>query len=365
MTSKIAITGAGPSGIFCALQLLERFKQENYNDFFITIFDFAPVLRTLLPTGNGRCNITNSTDDLKDFCSNYPRGEKFLYSIFSRFSNYDAIDYFNSIGIKTYVQEDKRVFPLSNSAKDVKDKVLNRLNKFKNFKFINQKINSIEELKEFDYKVIATGSKTPDKLLKSTKADIIPFKKALCALKIENNLYPSGVSINSLDGDFIFTPEGISGPLAFRVSSLNALEDFPYEITIRLFDVEKLKEKMRLNPKKAFGNIVSDFVPKSFAHAHIKDFSKNCAEISKKEIENSAILKLKIISTLDYGQIVGAGGVELKCLNKNLRFKKDPSIWFIGEILNIDGFCGGFNLQNCWSDAYIVAQDIIFDIMKK
>ena len=81
--TKIAIVGAGPAGIYCALQLIETFKQNNFVNYQIDIFDKAPVLRTILPTGNLRCNITNSIYDIKEFASNYPRGEKFLYSIFS------------------------------------------------------------------------------------------------------------------------------------------------------------------------------------------------------------------------------------------------------------------------------------------
>ena len=79
---KIAIVGGGPAGIFCALNLIKNFSEISFADYNISIFDKAPVLRTILPTGNLRCNITNSIYDIKEFASNYPRGEKFLYSVF-------------------------------------------------------------------------------------------------------------------------------------------------------------------------------------------------------------------------------------------------------------------------------------------
>ena len=119
--NNIAIVGGGPAGAFCAIVLSELFKENSFNSYSITIFEKDDVLKTILPTGNKRCNITNSIDDIKDFASNYPRGEKFLYSIFSRFSNIDTVEYFKKLGIKTYTQEDGRIFPVSNSSSKVRE----------------------------------------------------------------------------------------------------------------------------------------------------------------------------------------------------------------------------------------------------
>ena len=354
----IAIVGAGPSGIFCALKILEEFKNHNFSDFNLDIFDKSQALRTLLPTGNGRCNLTNQTADLRDFCSNYPRGEKFLYSIFSRFSNFDTIDYFNSIGLKTYVQDDLRVFPVSNSAVDVKNKLLNKLNSYKNFKLVFKEIKSKKDLEKYDYIVVSAGSKKVQGLLDSLNQSYIPFKKALCGLKVENNIYPKGVSVQSLDGDFVFSQYGITGPLAFKISSLMADKPFPYEIKINLFNYHNLIDLINQNPKKAFGNLVSKFIPKSLAKAIVKNYDTNACEISKKEIIETSRLILNIIDVDNNGEIVNYGGVELDLLDKNCKSKIHKNLWFCGEILNIDGFCGGFNLQNCWSTGYIVGSDV-------
>ena len=363
--NKIAIIGAGPSGIYCAINIILEFNNYNYSDYFIDIYDKSEPLNTLLPTGGGRCNITNAQSDLRTFISNYPRGEKFLYSIFSRHSNSDTINFFNSIGINTYIEDDLRIFPKSNSAKDVKNKLLNYLNKFNKTNFINKKINSISQLKNYDAIIISTGSKTSENILKSIKQPYFEFRPSLCSLKIKNNIYPKGVSVKSLDGDFIFTNQGISGPFVYKISAQNALKEFPYQIKIRLFEYSKLKELVDKYPKKSIGNLVSSFIPKSLARVIVKDFSKNACEISKKDLESLCSIEFCAIGHLKGEEIVNCGGVDLDSIDKNCKSKIKNNIWFCGEILNIDGYCGGFNLQNCWSGGYIVALDVVKFILNK
>lgn len=362
---KIAIVGAGPAGIYCALQILFGFKEINFSNFEISIFDKNQALRTLLPTGGGRCNITNTISDIKEFASNYPRGEKFLYSLFSRHFNSDSVEFFNKIGIKTYHQEDGRIFPVSNSAKEVKDKMLSALKKFKNARLINKEIITKDDLKDFDKIIISAGSKNTTQLIKNFNQPMIEFKRALCALKVKNFKYPKGVSIKSLDGDFIFTSDGISGPLAFKISSININTSFPYEIEIKLFNFEELENLIKNNTKKSIGTIISQLIPKSLAHAIVENFDKKASEIAKETLKSYTTLKLTILNNSSFGEIVHAGGVKLDSIDKNCKSKLIPNLWFCGEILDIDGFCGGFNLQNCWSSAYVVAKDVIYSIINK
>ena len=118
--ANIAIIGAGASGCICAYLL----QKEGFD---VTLFDKGMPLRTLLPTGGGRCNLAHAEYDFKDLAKNYPRGEKFLYSVFSKFSTYDTLALFDELGVETYTQEDERIFPTSNSAKDVREKILNNV----------------------------------------------------------------------------------------------------------------------------------------------------------------------------------------------------------------------------------------------
>ncbi len=363
--NKIAVVGAGPSGIYCAIHLLEGFKRAGFDNFFLKIFDKSQVLQTILPTGNGRCNFTNAIQDIKDFASNYPRGEKFLYSIFSRYNNSDTLKFFNSIGVRTYIDDDLKIFPKSNSAKEVREKLLNKLNTYKNFKIINKQINSVEQIKDCDKIIISAGSRYCEALLKSTNQPFIPFKPSIASLKIRNHIFPQGVSVKALDGDFIFTNGGISGPLAYKISSLHALRDFPYEVEIKLFDYNKLINLAHENPKKPVGKLVCTFIPKSLSRILIKDYAKNACEVSEKDLINFSKIKFEITGVSKGSEIVNCGGVDLKYINKNCKSKINNNLWFCGEVLNIDGFCGGFNLQNCWSSGYIVALDVVKSVMEE
>ena len=360
---KIAIVGGGPSGIYCAINLGDLFQKNNFINYSVDIFDKSQVLRTLLPTGNGRCNITNNIFDTKEFASNYPRGEKFLYSVFARYFIPETLDFFRSIGVETYIQNDNRIFPKSNSSADVKAKMLNKLWSYKNIKLIHKAIFDYGELSGYDKIVISVGSKNTQNFLKTTGHEIIPFKKALCALKIKDFKYPKGVSVQSSDGDFVFTENGISGPLAFKISSLNSRKDFPYDITINLFNLDDIKKEILKNTKKSIGNIVSCFIPRSLAHIIVNNFDKKASEVSNKELESYTKLDLTVISTEPTGEIVNSGGINLNELDKNYKSKIKNNLWFIGEAVDVDGFCGGFNLQHCWSSAYIAACDIIKSVL--
>ena len=129
-----AIIGAGASSCICAYFLLKSGVD-------VTIFDFASPLRTLLPTGGGRCNLAHAEYDFKELAKNYPRGEKFLYSVFSKFSTADTISIFEEMGIKTYTQENGRIFPESNSAKEVREKFLEKI---RGAQFVKEKVVEIE-----------------------------------------------------------------------------------------------------------------------------------------------------------------------------------------------------------------------------
>ena len=337
------------------------------------IFDKSQALRTILPTGNQRCNLTNATDDIEDFIKNYPRGKKFLYSIFSRHFNYDSIEFFNKLGIATYIQKDKRIFPKSNSSKEVKDKMFEGLKKYKNYHLIHKKINSKDELKNYDRIIISTGSRNCENLIRSFNQPLIPFKKSLCALVVKDFIYPKGVKLKALnyeqdyghESEFIFTDKGISGPLAFKISSIKSRDDFPYSIEIELFKIEKIKDLIKQNPKKSITTIVSMLIPKTIAKIITDNSTISASNVSDDELKKYSKLNLTIISSSDTGEIVNSGGVDLKYLDKNCKSKINDNLWFCGEVLDIDGFCGGFNLQNCWSTGFVVAKDVVSSIIEK
>lgn len=378
---SVAIIGAGPAGCVCA-------KFLKNNGFCPIIFDKGKYLRTILPTGGGRCNLAHAEFDFKNLTKNYPRGEKFLYSVFSKFGTEDAIQFFKQLGIETYTQEDNRIFPNSNSSRDVQEKLLKAL---KGCKFVSEKVLSIEKLDNcykiitnkssyaFDVVIVSTGGHGNWDIFNKMDLNIIPPTQALVGLVTKENFSAiSGVSIknvktygkefkNSDNGDIIFTHKGISGPLIYKISSIFARKEMPYKLVFQLVKNLDLQAELNKNPHKEIKNLLGQFVPKSFAEFVLEnlDIEKNtpCHKITgklrDKIYKKLTTFEVTIISKVPDGEVVTCGGIDLKEINsKTMESKKYPNLYFCGEVLDIDGFCGGFNLQNCWSTAFVVAQSV-------
>lgn len=389
-SKKIAIVGAGAAGCICAYHLLKAGLN-------VTLFDKSSPLRTLLPTGGGRCNLAHAEYDFKELAKNYPRGEKFLYSVFSRFSTSDTIEMFEEIGIKTYTQENGRIFPESNSAKDVRLAILNSIKKAK---IIKKEITSFHDLKNFDTIIIATGGKSGYELAKEAGLNIINPKPSLVGLNTKEDFKElSGTVIN----DILFTHFGISGPYIYKISADKAFAEFPYELSFDLCpELTDLQEILNNNPQKNVSNILKGYMPLKIVNrilneifispssAHSGSFSRqgrspkthkqnefcppdrwiqNEGEIKAHQIDGKTrdlILekihnfKVTVTGTNKGEETVTAGGIDLDEINpKTMEAKKVPNLYCIGEVLNIDGYCGGFNLQNAWSTAYIAANAIL------
>lgn len=376
-----AIIGAGASSCMCAYFLLKSGVD-------VTIFDFASPLRTLLPTGGGRCNLAHAEYDFKELAKNYPRGEKFLYSVFSKFSTGDTISVFEEMGIKTYTQENGRIFPESNSAKEVREKFLEKI---RGAQFIKEKVVEIEpvqggfKLKSitrdgrgaqyfFEKVIIAIGGHSSFSLLKNLNIDIIEPKPSLVGLNTDIKM-PSGIVLKNvlskdlnIEGDILFTHFGISGPLIYTISSIKARDEFPYKLTFDLYPKEfNLQELLNISPHKDMKNILSEIFPQNFAKAILGDLSDIKAhKINGKTrdfiLDKIHNFRLNVAGTNKGEETVTAGGIDLDGINpKTMGSKKYPNLFFTGECLNIDGFCGGFNLQNAWSTAFVAAQSILSD----
>lgn len=378
---SVAIIGAGPAGCVCA-------KFLKNNGFCPIIFDKGKYLRTILPTGGGRCNLAHAEFDFKNLTKNYPRGEKFLYSVFSKFATEDAIQFFKQLGIETYTQEDNRIFPKSNSSRDVQEKLLKAL---KGCKFVSEKVLSIEKLDNcykiitnkssyaFDVVIVSTGGHGNWDIFNKMDLNIIPPTQALVGLVTKENFSAiSGVSIknvktygkefkNSDNGDIIFTHKGISGPLIYKISSIFARKEMPYKLVFQLVKDLDLQAELNKNPHKEIKNLLGQFVPKSFAEFVLENLDiekdtpchKITGKLRDKIYKKLTTFEVTIISKVPDGEVVTCGGIDLKEINsKTMESKKYPNLYFCGEVLDIDGFCGGFNLQNCWSTAFVVAQSV-------
>lgn len=388
-----AIIGGGPAGVFAAI-----FAAKNNA---VTIFEQNEILKTLLPTGGGRCNLAHNEYDFKELAKYYPRGEKFLYSVLSQFSTADTIAYFEKIGVKTYVQPDSRIFPISDSSQEVAKALCNQLKKvtvrkekvIDIFKVENKfKIKTQKDEYEFDSVILATGGKgIGHKLAKSLGHNIIDLKPSLTALKIKEKYLSelSGLSLKNISarvtvknsktlaGDLLFTHEGISGPLAFKISSYYAYQEFsnekPLNIVFNLvnqtfeeFD-DGFSEKLKKYAQKDIQNVLCLYVPKRLSDLILKTEKINPATKSGQLSKNARIKLSKRLTNFTINatapakgdEIVTAGGVDLKEVNaKTMESKIVENLYFCGEILDIDGLTGGFNLQNCWSTGYIAGSSL-------
>ena len=365
--SKVIIIGGGPAGCFCAYYL-----QKNFDVFVI---DKGSPLKTILPTGGGRCNLAHAEYDMRELAKNYPRGEKFLYSVFSKFSTAETIDFFEKIGVNTYVQEDMRIFPTSNSSRDVREKFLSALNRVHFVKEEALRINVLPDNKysvvtnmnayNADYVVISAGGHASFDFIKRLGHDIVEPKPALVGLITRENFSSvSGVSINGV----LFTHKGISGPEVYKISSLRAKDKFPYKLSFDFIGEIDLQTLLNKNPHKSIRNLISEFIPKSFAQFVLTNLDINpdekCHAIDGKTrdliLNKLHNYEITVVGTFPDGEVVTCGGVNLKEINpKTMESKLLPKIYFCGEVMDIDGFCGGFNLQNCWSTGYVAAQGII------
>lgn len=365
-SKTIAIIGGGPAGCICAYFL--------QNNFEVTIFDKGKFLRTLLPTGGGRCNLAHAEYDFRELAKNYPRGEKFLYSIFSKFATADTIDFFKNIGIDVYFQEDNRIFPISNSSADVREKFLKNLSKTK---FVKEKVNNIQQLEQcwkittdkssyaFDKVVIATGGHAGYELLNDLNIKIQTPTQALVGLTTKEDFSNiAGVAASNI----LFTHKGVSGPEVYKISSLRARDTFPYKLNLQLTPEFNLQEYLNKNPHKEIKNLLGQFIPKALGTWILESLNISpetpCHKIDGKTrdkiLNKLTNFEITVTGKVPDGEVVTCGGIDLKEVNsKTLESKQYSGLYFCGEVLDIDGFCGGFNLQNCWSTGYTAAQSII------
>lgn len=362
---KIAIAGGGPAGVYCALQLVFGFREQNFSNYIIKIFDKNEILKTILPTGHGRCNLSNSENDFREFAKAYPRGEKFLYSVFSRYFTQETLEFFEKIGIKTVEEPDGRIFPEKQSSKFVRAQMISALKKSGKVQIEQNFVKDKEKLRDFDVIVLATGSKDRCGLAKQFGHTVKPFKPALTGVVIKEKTasFPVGVSFDTPEGGVIFTHLGVSGPAIYKITSINAEKNFPYPIKLPLIKPFELSNALKNSPEKSFGNVASKFRPKSLIkyifELYELDFDKKAKNAGQKEIEKLETLVLTATKPDNKGEIVYAGGVMLNEIDKNLKSKIYDKLYIIGEAIDVDGFCGGYNLQNCWSTGAVAAKNII------
>ena len=374
MSKSIAIIGAGASGCLCAYFLLKQ-------GFDVTLFDKGLPLRTLLPTGGGRCNLAHAEFDFKELAKNYPRGEKFLYSVFSKYGTAETLETFEQLGVNCYTQENGRIFPESNSAKDVREAILKKIH---NASIIKEEVTNLTKIKNgfklktnkaeylFSDVILATGGHSGYKIAEDLGIKIINPKPSLVGLNTKlsfkelSGTVVKNAKCNGYTDDLLFTHFGVSGPLIYTISSIKAFDETPYKLSIDLAsDLTDLQEELNTYPHKEIKNILNKYLPQRVVSHILKDIDETTKAHKINGKTRDVILdrihqfEVTIINTNKGEETVTAGGIDLNEVNpKTMEIKNIPNFYAIGEVLNIDGFCGGFNLQNAWSTAYVCAEGI-------
>ncbi|MDY2587343.1 BaiN/RdsA family NAD(P)/FAD-dependent oxidoreductase [Winogradskyella aquimaris] len=400
MQRDIVIIGGGAAGFFAAINIAEQ-----HPELSVVILERGKEgLQKVKISGGGRCNVTHAEFIPSELVQNYPRGEKELLGPFHRFMTGDTIAWFEDRGVELKVEEDGRMFPVSDSSQTIIDCFLNEVRKLNVEVLYNHSVKSIKSHEggfiistsqvevEANKIVVATGSNPKIwKLLEGLGHTIVPPVPSLFTFDIKDeriNDIPGVVAKNVevkvvgtdlvSEGPLLITHVGLSAPAILKLSAFGALGlaklnyNFDIEINFIKQDFETslndLKEmKQALAKKLVYGSAQFD-LPKRLwkklvVASHISE-NDRWADINKGQLQELAIQLTKTIfkvtgkSTFKE-EFVTAGGVDLKEINfKTFESKLIPNLYFAGEVINVDAVTGGFNFQNAWTGAYIVSQSI-------
>lgn len=409
---KIAIIGGGAAGMMAAATIAE--ESEN-NEVFI--FEKNSVLgRKVSISGGGRCNLTTGIADIKEVLENYPRGRDFIKFAMYSFSPIQLQEWFNSHNLELKVEKDMRVFPISDKSSDVIDVFYEIFSNHRINVVLNISVNNISKKDEkfiisfdknddqvFDKVILCVGGQafrhtgsTGDgysfaeilghnitKLSASLNSFITSqqWPTLLSGLSFENlNLkLVAGDKTFKVNGPILFTHKGLTGPAIFKLSAYVAHFDYSNDKPIPLFvdfmpniNYENLlleiRNRINSNPGKSFVNILRGLLPKSLITELIRLSNINgstlVSEIPKaplnKLVENIKNCQIDIIGRASGEEFVTAGGIDLSEVDsKTMESKLCPNLYFAGEILDIDAFTGGFNLQSAWCTGRLAARSVI------
>ena len=395
---KVIIIGGGASGFFTAANIDTKLYD-------VTILEQnSDVLQKVKISGGGRCNVSHACFDPRELVQFYPRGNKELLSVFTKFQPGDTMNWYEEHGVTLKIEDDNRIFPESNSSQSIIDCLVNECRK-KNAKILTKqtiteilpqengyKIHTTDQNYFADYVVFSTGSSPKAfKILEKLGHRIITPVPSLFTFNIKNEILKDlmgtsfqyvNIEIPKLNleesGSLLITHWGLSGPAILKLSAWGARElaalKYQFEIIVNFIGtasedaLEIFKNFKEKEPKKSIGqakifDITNRFWQRILFVSGI-DTAKQIANINNKEmqkiIENLCCCRMNVTGKSTFKEeFVTAGGVDLKEMDfKTMKSKKLPNFYISGEVLNIDAVTGGFNFQACWSEGWLIAQDL-------
>ena len=381
---KTAIVGGGAAGFFAAINLKEMCPEMQ-----VTIFEKSKkVLAKVEVSGGGRCNCTNSFEAVTDLQQVYPRGHRLLKRLFKTFDYRDAYEWFESHGVRLVTQEDHCVFPMSQDSHTIINMFLAEAKRHGIEIRTQCKIESLEQLKDYDFKVITTGGGTAS----MAGVPTIEAVPSLFTFSIEDEALRAlmgtvvedatasipGTKFKSC-GPLLITHWGMSGPAILKLSSHAAreLHEHNYQMPLAVNWTslkepeiqQELHEIIIRHPQKQIATIRPLGLP-----SRLWDYlvAKTLGERAQNRWQNLNLKELNRLTNAlcnDQYKIAGraafkdefvtCGGVDLAAVNTNtLESKTLPQLYFAGEVLDVDGITGGFNFQAAWTTAYVVSMAI-------
>ena len=410
MISKydIILVGGGAAGFFTAINIAERNPKLK-----IAILERGKtVLEKVRISGGGRCNVTHAEFVPKELAKNYPRGEKELIGPFNQFCSGDTIEWFANHGVELKIEDDGRMFPVSNSSQTIIDCFQEAVKKLKIDVLTSQSVQSIFQGNDYwkvetnhetysCQKLIMTTGSNPKvwEMLQNIGHTIVPPVPSLFTFNIKDARIKDLMGISAVatvrvkgtkleaSGPTLITHWGMSGPGILRLSAwgANLLAEKNYQFTIQVnwlndatFEetFETLKELKAVHSKKIISKKSPFDFPnrlwESLVHASgIGTFStsNDSQDVKWGDVSNKQLMALATQLTNGEFQVNGkstfkeefvtAGGIALKEINfKTMESKLLPNLYFAGEIVNIDAITGGFNFQNAWTSGFILASEI-------
>lgn len=404
---RIAIIGAGAAGCFCAILLKRRMPEA-----VVEVFEGGkrPLAKVSI-TGGGRCNLTNTFRQITQLRQAYPRGEQLMKRALHHWSQQDTMKWWEQEGVQLVTQEDECVFPASQDAMQIVDTLLKRMQQAGVVIHTSHKVSDImpeqegytisfaderQASRHFDCIICTMGGQpTLERLAPFrhlTGISIVqpvpslftfcindPSLTALMGCVVEPvSVCIAGTKIRT-SGALLVTHWGVSGPAILRLSSYAAryLAEHNYhaQLSINWLCAESeqqaselLNQMQRDNARRQVANeYPRSFTSKLWQHllsrAHI-DVEKRWGELSHRDLNRlCATLVADAYMIEGKGQykeeFVTCGGIDLGCININtLEARQHPGLFFAGELLDVDGITGGFNLQAAWSMAAVVADNV-------
>ena len=403
MKTEIAVIGGGASGLMAAITAKKSGKE------VIILERKDRILKKVLITGNGRCNITNVNANISNY---FGKNISSVENILNRFTPQDTMDFFNELGIVCNEENRGKVYPLSGQASSVVDALRFEAEKLgikietefyvrkiekDGFKF---KIYSEDKKKIEAGRVIlaAGGQSYPElgsngsgfELAKELGHSVTKLSPSIVQLKTEKyqvkglqgiktdvavTAYGDNKKICTYDGELLFTDYGISGNVVFNISFVMPLyKNVDFEIDfMEKFDYnelyEMLKERKRILSHLTMENYFNGMINKKLGQflskvSGIEKLSKPVKDLNDSDIRKlCTVLKkyrVKILETTGFKNAqVTAGGVSLDEVNiETLESKIVKGLYFSGEVLDVYGECGGFNLQWAWASGYIAGKNV-------